>query len=198
MERERQMAEVLVLVDQHDGEIRRSTLELLTAARALGEPSAVVVGPGGVAAKLADGLREHGAVKIYVAETDSADFLSPQVAVLAGLVATANPAAVLIAGTADGRESAGRLAVRTGAGLLADAVGVAAGPLTTTHSVFGGAYIAQATANTEHPVITVRPGSIEVTAAGAGVAEPVTEPVTVPSSGRSATVTGREPLVAGD
>jgi electron transfer flavoprotein alpha subunit len=87
--------------------------------------------------------------------------------------------------------------------LLADAVAVAAGPQTTqtirtTHSVFGGAYIAHATANTEHPVITVRPGSIEITAAGGGVAEPVTELVTVPSLGRSATVTGREPLVAGD
>ena len=50
---------------------RRRTFELLTAARALGEPSAVVVGGPGTAAKLADGLREHGAEKVYVAETDS-------------------------------------------------------------------------------------------------------------------------------
>ena len=41
------MAEVLVLVDHLDGEIKKSTFELLTAARALGEPSAVVVGPAG-------------------------------------------------------------------------------------------------------------------------------------------------------
>ena len=38
------MAEVLVLVDHVEGEIKKATYELLTAARGLGEPSAVVVG----------------------------------------------------------------------------------------------------------------------------------------------------------
>ena len=71
------MAEVLVLVDHVEGEIKKATYELLTAARALGEPSAVVVGARGTAAKLADGLREHGAEKVYVAETDRDDFLHP-------------------------------------------------------------------------------------------------------------------------
>ena len=41
------MAEVLVLVDHVEGEIKKATYELLTAARALGEPAAVVVGAGG-------------------------------------------------------------------------------------------------------------------------------------------------------
>ena len=118
------MAEVLVLVDHLDGEIRKTSFELLTAARELGEPAAVVVGPAGAAAKLADRLREHGAEKIYVAETDSADFLTPEVSVLAALVEAAAPAAVLISASADGREIAGRLAVRTGSALLGDAVGV--------------------------------------------------------------------------
>ena len=45
------MAEVLVLVDHVEGEIKKSTFELLTAARALGEPSAVVVGAPGTAAQ---------------------------------------------------------------------------------------------------------------------------------------------------
>ncbi len=50
------MAEVLVLVDHLEGEIKKSTYELLTAARALGEPSAVVVGAPGTAGGLAEGL----------------------------------------------------------------------------------------------------------------------------------------------
>ena len=46
-----------------------------------------------------------------------------------------------------------------------------------THSVFGGAYVAQAKSATEHPVITVRPGSFEVEdAAGAGAEETVEVP----------------------
>ena len=113
---------MLVLVDHVEGEIKKSTFELLTAARTLGEPSAVIVGGPGTATKLADGLREYGAEKVYVAETDSTEFLSPQVDVLAALVERLDPAAVLIASSADGKEVAGRLAVRTGSGWLNDVV----------------------------------------------------------------------------
>jgi electron transfer flavoprotein alpha subunit len=188
------MAEVLVLVDHLEGEIKKSACELLTAARALGEPSAVVVGAVGTAGKLADGLKIHGAEKIYVAEADSSDFLSPEVAVLTSLVESASPAAVLIAASADGKEIAGRLAVRTNSAWLNDVVGVSAEAV--THSLFGGAFVAQAKANTAHPVITVRPGSIQIEkCAGAGAEETVQVPA---STGRQATVTSREPIVGGD
>jgi electron transfer flavoprotein alpha subunit len=188
------MAEVLVLVDHLEGEIKKSTFELLTAARALGEPSAVVVGPAGTAGKLADGLKEYGAAKIYVAETDSNEFLSPEVAVLSSLVESKNPAAVLIGVSADGKEIAGRVAVRTNSGLLGDVVAVS--PEGTTHSVFGGAFIAEAKANGPHPVITLRPGSVEAEPApGAGAEEAVEVPA---STGRSATVVSREPITGGD
>ena len=68
------MAEVLVLVEHADGEVKKATLELLTAARELGEPSAVVLGGSGVAAPLRDTLAEYGAVKIYVGESDDFGF----------------------------------------------------------------------------------------------------------------------------
>jgi electron transfer flavoprotein alpha subunit len=38
------MSEILVLVDHVDGAVRKTTNELLTIARRLGEPSAVFVG----------------------------------------------------------------------------------------------------------------------------------------------------------
>jgi electron transfer flavoprotein alpha subunit len=187
------MSEVLILVDHVEGEIKKATFELLTAARALGEPSAVVVGAPNTAGKLVDALREHGAEKIYVAESDSADFLTPQVGVLAALVERIDPVAVLIATSADGKEIAGRLAVRTGSAWLNDVVAVA--PDGATHSVFGGAWTARATAKTAHPVVTLRPGSVEPSqATGAGVQERVD----VPASDRSATVVSREPLPKGD
>ncbi len=187
------MGEVLVLVEHVEGEIKKSTFELLTAARTLGEPSAVIVGGPGTATKLADGLREYGAEKVYVAETDSTEFLSPQVDVLAALVGRLDPAAVLIASSADGKEVAGRLAVRTGSGWLNDVVALDAQG--TTHSVFGGAWTAQATANTAHPVITLRQGAVEAVAAAAAGTE---ESVDVPPSGRSATVVSREPVTTGE
>src|SRR4051794_10018243 len=120
------MTEVLVLVEHLDGEIKKTTFELLTAARALGEPAAVVVGPAGTAGKLSEGLRSHGAAKVYVADTDSADFLTPEVEVLAALIGSKSPAAVLIVGSADGKEIAGRLAVKTDSALLTDVVAVSA------------------------------------------------------------------------
>lgn len=192
------MAEVLVLVDHLEGEIKKSTYELLTAARALGAPSAVVVGAPGTAGGLTEGLREHGAEKIYVAETERQDFLTPEVDVLAALVEAADPTAVLIAVSADGKEIAGRLAVRTGSALLGDVVAFSGGAEGTgvTHSVFGGAYVAEAKANTAHPVITLRPGSVEIGQhQGAGTEETVEVPA---EHGRSATVLSREPIVGGD
>jgi len=184
------MAEVLVLVDHVEGEIKKATYELLTAARALGEPSAVVVGPAVSTKELA----AHGAEKVYVAETDRDDFLTPHVDVLAALIEAKSPAAVLIAVSADGKEIAGRLALRTGSAWLNDVVDVT--PEGATHSVFGGAWVVQAKAATEHPVITVRPGLFEVEdTAGAGAEETVEVPA---ASGRGATVTSREPIEGGD
>ncbi|MFC5238292.1 electron transfer flavoprotein subunit alpha/FixB family protein, partial [Pseudonocardia zijingensis] len=188
------MAEVLVLVDHLEGEIKKSTFELLTAARVLGEPSAVVVGPAGTAGKLADGLKEYGAGKIYVAESESNEFLAPEVGVLSALVESKDPAAVLVGVSADGKEIAGRVAVRTNSALLGDVVAISAEGV--THSVFGGAYTAEAKATGGHPVITLRPGSVDAEPApGAGVEETVSVPA---SSGRSATVVSREPITGGD
>ena len=77
------MSEVLVLVDQADGAVKKVTLELLTLARNLGEPSAVVIGSGVDTAPLA----EYGAandVDITVVnkqtETLREDFLTSSLA----------------------------------------------------------------------------------------------------------------------
>ncbi|HEY2101260.1 MAG TPA: electron transfer flavoprotein subunit alpha/FixB family protein [Pseudonocardia sp.] len=195
------MSEVLVLVDHADGEIKKVTYELLTAARELGEPSAVVAGAPGTASKLADSLKSYGAAKIYVAESDEVEkYLGGvEVAVLESLISSASPAAVLIAASADGKEIAGRLAVRTNSALLTDVVGVGPGTdgsASAQHSIFGGAFVVTAKANTEHPVITVRPGAVESEHAdGAGTEETVDIPEL---SGRQASVTSREPIVGGD
>jgi electron transfer flavoprotein alpha subunit len=191
------MSEVLVLVDHADGEIKKVTYELLTAARALGEPSAVVAGAPGSAGKLADGLKAYGAAKIYVAESDEVDKYvgGVQVAVLQELIGSVSPAAVLIAASADGKEIAGRLAVRTDSALLTDVIGLN-GDGTVQHSIFGGAFVVTAKANTAHPVITVRPGAVDAEAAdGAGAEQPVEVPAL---EGRHATVVSREPIVGGD
>jgi len=195
------MTEVLVLVDQLDGEIKKVTYELLTAARALGEPSAVVVGAPGTAAKLKESLASYGAEKVYVAESeDAAGYLvTPKVDVLAALVERTSPAAVLVAAGAEGKEVAGRLAVRIGGGLLVDVIGLegGAGDVTGTQSIFGGAFVVKSKVAKGTPVISVRPGGLEAEQAqGAAAEETVEVPAVDPA--KSAKITGREPVVGGD
>lgn len=153
------MAEVLVLVDHVDGAIKKVTLELLTLARSLGEPSAVFVGSGAESAL--SSLAEYGAGTVYVA--DDADLaahpVAPKAEVLAQLVADKLPAAVLIPSTAEGKEVAGRLAIKIGSGVLTDAVAIDS-TFTATQSVFGGNVIVQTKVSTGTPVITVRPNSV--------------------------------------
>ena len=85
------MAEVLVLVDHAGGQVRKTTSELLTIARRLGEPSAVFVGDGYDEAKAT--LGAYGAQKVYRAESaDLVDYLVvPQAELLAQLVEKTSP-----------------------------------------------------------------------------------------------------------
>jgi electron transfer flavoprotein alpha subunit len=191
------MAEVLVLVEHAEGALKKVSSELITAARVLGEPAAVVVGKPGTAEPLVDGLKAAGAAKIYVAESDNAEnyLITPAVDVLAALAESASPAAVLLAATADGKEIAGRLAARIGSGLLVDVVEVKEGPK-GTHSIFGGAFTVEAQANGDTPVITVRAGAIDAEPAD-GAGEQVAVEVPEPAE-NAAKVTSREPAVAGD
>ncbi|MGA5544264.1 electron transfer flavoprotein subunit alpha/FixB family protein [Mycobacterium sp. NPDC051198] len=191
------MAEVLVLAEHSEGALKKVSAELITAARALGEPSAVVVGKPGTAAPLVDGLKAAGAAKIYVAESDDAEsyLVTPVVDVLAGLAESAAPAAVVVAATADGKEIAARLAARIGSGLLVDVVEVREGAV-GVHSIFGGAFTVEAQVTSDTPVITVRPGAVEAAPAD-GAGEVVN--VEVPAQAENATkITKREPAVAGD
>jgi len=191
------MAEVLVLVEHSEGAVRKVTAELITAARALGEPSAVVIGAPGTAAPLAEALKAAGAAKIYVAESDDAEkyLITPFVDVLESLVESASPAAVLLPATADGKEIGGRLAARIGSGVLSDVVDVKQGG-TAVHSIFGGAFTVEAKVNAEVPVITVRPGAIEA-APSPGAGEQVTVAVPAPAP-NAARITARQPAAAGD
>jgi electron transfer flavoprotein alpha subunit len=190
------MAEVLVLVEHSEGELKKVTAELITAARALGEPSAVVVGAPGTAEPLLEGLKAAGAAKVYVAESDDAVnyLITPTLDVLNNLVESASPAAVIVASTAEGKEIAGRLAAGLGSGVLWDVVGIKDDGK-VVHSVFGGAYTVEAEA-AGSPVIAVRPGAIDAEPAE-GAAEVVN--VEVPAPAENATkITSRQPAVAGD
>jgi electron transfer flavoprotein alpha subunit len=157
------MAEVLVLVELNPaaGGPRKTTLEALTAARVLGEPSAVVIGAPGTAAGVKDALAEYGAVKVYVAESEEIEnyLVAPKAEVLAQLVAEKSPAAVVIPSSPEGKEIAGRLAIKTGSGFLTDVTEIAADG-TATQVAFAGATIVHSQVTVGTPIYTLRGNSV--------------------------------------
>jgi electron transfer flavoprotein alpha subunit len=168
------MAEVLVLVDHVDGAPKKVSYELLTLARTLGEPSAVLLGKGASAA--AEKVAAFGAVKVYVCEAEELDayLVAPKAAVLAQLITEKSPVAVLVPANAEGKEVAARVAVKTGGGLLTDAVGITT-DLVAEQPIFGGAVVVKSKVSTGVPIIAVRANSTAPSEApAAGTVEQVT------------------------
>ena len=113
------MSEVLVLIDAPDGKVSKPSLELLTIARTIGEPSAVVFG-----SDVPGTLAEYGAEKVYQLDDAVYDeyLVGPKAEALAQLVADKSPAAVLVPSTFEGKEIAARVALKAESGLITDAV----------------------------------------------------------------------------
>ncbi|MCX5118395.1 electron transfer flavoprotein subunit alpha/FixB family protein [Micromonospora sp. NBC_00362] len=156
------MSEVLVVVEAtKEFGVKKVTLEMLTLARELGAPSAVVLGGAGAAEALSGKLGEYGAEKIYAAEGDDIDgyLVAPKATVLAELVKRVQPAAVLLASAQEGKEIAARLAVKLDNGILTDVVGLDADGI-ATQVAFAGSTIVKSKVTKGLPLVTVRPNSV--------------------------------------
>ncbi|MDR6172892.1 electron transfer flavoprotein alpha subunit [Nocardioides zeae] len=190
------MSEVLVLVDHVDGAVRKPTFELLAIAKKLGTPAAVFIGGAGEAADATAAVKKYGAEKVYV--VDDAEIkgylVAPKAEALAQLVEKTSPAAVLIVSGAEGKEVGARLAVKTGSGLITDAVDVAEDG-TATQSVFAGNYTLTGKVTKGTPIITVKPNSASPEEGeGAGTVEEVA--VTISDAAKTAQIVASQPRQA--
>ncbi|MGD0240532.1 MAG: electron transfer flavoprotein subunit alpha/FixB family protein [Streptosporangiaceae bacterium] len=166
------MAEILVLAEHVDADVKKVTLELITLARRFGEPSVVWTGPGAEEGQAR--LAEYGAAKVYVAADSVYDdyVTNPAASLLAQLVQEKSPALVLVAGNAQGKEIAGRLAVKIDSGVLTDAVDLQPGddgPV-AEQSAFGGGTIVHSRVRRGTPIVAMRPNAV-APEAQAGAAE---------------------------
>jgi electron transfer flavoprotein alpha subunit len=185
------MAEVLVLAEHTGGDVQKVTGELITLARRFGEPAVVWTGPG--ADQGQQRCAEFGAARVYVAGDAVFDdyVVVPTAQLLAELVAEKTPGLVLIAGTAEGKEIAARLAVKTDSGLITDAVDLTpdeAGNPVAEQSIFGGSTVVHSRVKRGTPIIAMRPHSVAPEPA-AGPAE--LSPVALAAETDGARVTGR-------
>ncbi|HCB07310.1 MAG TPA: electron transfer flavoprotein subunit alpha/FixB family protein [Nocardioides sp.] len=182
------MSEVLVLVDHVDGAVRKPTYELLTIAKRLGEPSAVFIGEATKGSEVAEKVAAYGAEKVYVVDDAQIKgfLVAPKAEALQQLAEKVSAGAVLIPSSVEGKEIAGRLAIKLGSGLITDAVDVQSGdggPV-TTQSVFAGNYTVTAKVTQGTPIITVKPNSAAPEeSAGAGAVEEFTAEVSEAAKG---------------
>jgi electron transfer flavoprotein alpha subunit len=163
------MSVVLVVVDAVDGSAPKPTLELLTLARRIGSPAAVVFGPA--ASQAVAVLAEYGAADVYlvpdprvlehlvVPKVDALEEIARQVGEHGEL------AAVLLTASAEGKEIGARLALRLDSGLISDAIDVEAGDpasghaVIATQSVFAASFTVTSAVTSGVPVITVKPNA---------------------------------------
>jgi len=185
------MSEVLIVTEHADSHISKPALELLTLARRLGDPVAVVFGESDDTA--AKALGEYGASRVLTV-TDPAinDYLvAPKAEALAQIAESVQPVAILITSTPEGKEIAGRLAIKLGSGLITDATDIVADG-TTTQSVFAGNWTVTASVTHGPLVVTVKPNAITPEPAPV---EPATEQiqVSISEAAKSARIVNSEP-----
>ena len=190
------MSEVLVLIDHVDGAVRKPTYELLTIARRLGEPSAVFIGPADKAGDAVEAVKKYGAAKVYTVDDSEIKgyLVAPKAEALQQLAEKTSPAAILISSSFEGKEIAGRLAIKLDSGLITDAVDVQEGPV-TTQSVFAGNFTVQAKITKGTPIIAVKPNAAapEETE-GAGAVEEFS--ATISDSAKKAQIVASQPRQA--
>ena len=184
------MAKVLVFIDNPGAALKKSSLELLTIARSLGETVAAVNGE--LHDDVASTLAAYGTQALYrPSAADLDDYLvGPKAAFLAAAADAAGAGVVLAENSAEGKEIAARLGIRLGAGVITDVVAV--DPDGTAHkSVLAGSYTSTAKAVTPVSVLTVKPNSITPEPAVTGTA-PESITVQVPDvTAAAARVTAR-------
>ena len=187
------MSDVVVVAELTESGVAKPTLELLTLARRVGSPVVVVFGNGSAAAP---SLGEYGATAVLsVVDPAIEEYLvAPKAEALAQIVAERSPVAVLITSSAEGKEIAGRLAVKLGAGLITDATDIAADG-STTQSVFAGNWTVRASVGHGVPVVTVKPNAVapESAPTEASVSEAV---VTISEAAKGARIVKSEPKSA--
>ena len=160
---------ILVLLDTlPGGALAKSASALLGAADSIGTPVVLLAGKPDDLAEAAEAAAGFGAAQVLVADTSAAgaELTVPTVDALEAAAALVRPDAVLISHSVEGRDVAGRYAVRAGTAVAVDAVGVArdAEGIVAQHSVYGGEFLAESALTFGTPVITLRQGAIEARA----------------------------------
>jgi electron transfer flavoprotein alpha subunit len=171
------MSAVLVFVDRPVSGLGKPTRELLTLARRAGEP--VVALAGEASTDVIAALASYGVSRIINStQPELSEYLvAPKADFVARAADLTDARAVLVENSTEGKEIAARAGIALKAGVITDAIAVAA-DLTATKSVLAGSYTSTCQVRTPVAVISVKANSIEPAEAETPT-EPAVEAVTV-------------------
>lgn len=190
------MAKVLVFIDNPGNALKKSSLELLTLARSLGE--SVVALNGELHNEVSAAFGEYGVSAVLRPSAQDLDdyLVAPKAAYLAAAAQGTGATTVLLDNSPEGKEIAARLGIRLNAGVITDVVAV--DPDGTAHkSVLAGSYNTACKTTTPVSVLTLKANNVvPEPAAAPGTPETVTVDVPVGSTEAAARITAREQKVA--
>ena len=161
---------VFVITEQRDGAFRKVSYEVVSEGRRIadglgGDLTAVVIGAAvdGIASE----LEKYGPDKILLADDPAlADYTTDAYTnVLSDLVASVDPAVIVVGASAQGKDLAARLAARLDVGLAMDctAVKLEGGNLTLMRPMYGGKVLAEIEIEGSPQIIAVRPNVMDIT-----------------------------------
>jgi len=161
---------VMIIAEQRDGDIRKISYELVSEGRRLADVSgqeltAILLGSN-IKDKAAV-LGYYGADKILVADDSRLEKYTTDAysSVIAELVKANDPEILLLGASAQGKDLAGRLSARLGAGLAQDCTSFAMedGSLTAIRPIYAGKVYAKVTFNDNRPqMATARPNVMTI------------------------------------
>ena len=179
------MERIWVYGELASGEITRSTLELVSAARTFSDQVEVFL-LSSAADQYAAVLGAHGAKLIYALKDAGESMAGPLIAgAMAPLAEEQAPDAILFSSSYDARDGAARLSVRLDRPVLANVVGLQDldGKLVSEHALFGATLLAKASFTGAGPqIFLVRPKTFAAEPNEAPPAE-VREVTSLPTQG---------------
>ena len=200
------MSELLVLIDHSEGEPRKISLQMLTAATQIaGETgdtvAAVWLGPD--ASGAADKLGAHGAAKLYHWDSEDAyGYVTlPQVEALEVAFEQSGASTLFFPSGNHVKDVAARLAIRVDAGVITDCTDleVVDGAISATKEVFGGDLITKArVAEGKKAFFGIAPNAFTAEESGGGAPETVALDVSLSEAATAAKVTDVEIQTSGD
>jgi electron transfer flavoprotein alpha subunit len=159
------MANVLAVVEQRDGALRKISHEVVSAARTIaqavgGETHALLIGGPGIEASATD-LGRSGADHVHVAQSDDAAQYAPDAyaATVADVVRGGDWFAVVFAASSTGRDLAPRVAAKLDVPLAADAteLEVEGGELIVTRPLYAGRVFGRFRFDAAPRLVSIRP-----------------------------------------